>query len=113
VLPKEFRLTDDYDFRRVRRLGRVYQSSFFKLVVAPAKRRGSLRFGFVISKRVAKRAVDRNRAVRLLREAVHQKLPDLKRGFDVVLVARTSILGKGGTEVSTEVNRVLSKTPLA
>ncbi|MCG2685953.1 ribonuclease P protein component [Candidatus Parcubacteria bacterium] len=113
MLPKEFRLTDDYDFRRVRRLGRVYQSPFFKLVVAPAKQRETLRFGFVISKRVAKRAVDRNRAVRLLREAVHHRLSDLKKGFDVVLIARIAILGKSEPEVGTEVNRVLSKTPLA
>ena len=112
MLPKDFRLTDDYDFRRVRRVGRIYQSPFFKLVVAPAKRRDTLRFGFVISKRVAKSAVQRNRATRLLREAIHQRLPQLNRGFDTVFIARPPILDKDGPAVAIEVNKVLSKTPL-
>jgi len=52
------------------------------------------RVGVVVSKRTFRRAVDRNRAKRLLREAFrlsrHQMPPDV----DVILIARAGIAGK-------------------
>jgi len=52
------------------------------------------RAGVVVSKRTFRRAVDRNRAKRLLREAFrlsrHLALPDV----DVILIARAGIAGK-------------------
>ncbi len=111
MLPKKYRLLADYDFRRLRRLGLPYRSLLFTLVVASAKP-GQLRIGFVISNKVDKRATARNRVKRLLREAVQQKLPVLKTGFDAAFYIRPSCLTKSYAEVCTEVNQVLSKTPL-
>jgi ribonuclease P protein component len=110
MLPKENRLTDDYDFRRVKRLGRNYHSSLFKLGVARRKKEGQAsRFGFVISTKIDKRAAVRNRIKRLLREAIRQRLEKIPAGFDFVFVVRPKIVGKNYEEVSAEVDRVLSK----
>ena len=109
MLPKENRLTDDYDFRRVKRLGKSYQCPLFKLGVAPQKVSGPSRFGFVISKKIDKRAVVRNRIKRLLREVVRSNLEKIPDGFDVVFVVRPSIVGKNYEEVSSEFDKVLSK----
>ena len=49
---------------------------------------GGNRVGFVVSKRVDKKAVTRNRVRRLLREAYRQNKGKLKEGRDLVLVAR-------------------------
>jgi ribonuclease P protein component len=51
---------------------------------------GITRFGFVVSKRVSMKAVDRNRVRRRLREIVRQA-PVLK-GWDQLLIARKSIV---------------------
>lgn len=47
-----------------------------------------LRIGFVVSKRIAKRAVDRNYLKRLLSEAMRAALPRLPGGLDIVVSAR-------------------------
>jgi len=48
----------------------------------------TIRVGFVVSKRVSKRAVDRNYIKRLLSEAMRALLPRLPSGLDVVVSAR-------------------------
>jgi len=46
------------------------------------------RVGFVVSKRIAKHAVDRNYIKRLLSEAIRGLLPRLPGGLDIVISAR-------------------------
>lgn len=109
MLPQENRLTDDYDFRRVRRLGRVFHTPLFIFSLAPAKKKDTLRFGLVVSTKVDKRAVVRNRIKRLLREAIRQRWGDFKPGVDIVMVAKKEIVGKKCKEVEEVLAGVLKK----
>ncbi len=109
MLPKENRLTDDYDFRRVKRLGKNYHGPLFKLSFARRKVFGPSRFGFVISKKIDKRAVVRNRIKRLLREAVRERLEKIPDGFDATFVVRPNIVGKNYEEISLAFDQILSK----
>lgn len=113
MLSKENRLTDDYDFRRVKRLGKTYHCPLFKLTTAPQKRIGQPRFGFVISTKIDKRATVRNRIKRLLREAVRASLSKIPNGFDLVFVVRPQVVGKSYEEISATVDQVLSKVSFA
>lgn len=60
--------------------------------------RGQL--GVVAAKRTFRRAVDRNRARRLLREAYRLNRPNLPANVDLILLARHPILGVKMAEVS-------------
>ena len=127
------RLRSVTDFERVRREGRshahplavllVYQR---KLPPAPEAQRSAgevkaipeqplSRFGFAAGKRVGT-AVARNRAKRVLREAVRTYLPDIQVGWDLVFIARRPIvaatLGQTREAVSHLLQRagVLKKT---
>ncbi len=51
-----------------------------------------LRIGFVVSKRISKRAVDRNHVKRLLGEAIRPALEELSGGWDIVFSAKKEIL---------------------
>jgi ribonuclease P protein component len=51
---------------------------------------GHTRFGFVVSKRVSMKAVDRNRVRRRLREIVRRA--PVRKGWDQLLIARRSIV---------------------
>ncbi|MYZ49662.1 ribonuclease P protein component [Propylenella binzhouense] len=54
---------------------------------------GPVRFGFTVSKRTAKKAVERNRIRRRLKEAVRLAPAEAAgRGFDHVLVGRRAVL---------------------
>ena len=85
ALPSEKRLKLARDFRAVSRSQRSVKEGKL-LLKAKASGKSNSRFGIVVAKRVAKKAVDRNRLRRLLGEALRAK-KDCSLSYDVVLVA--------------------------
>ena len=70
------------------------------------------RVGVVVSKRTFRRAVDRNRAKRLLREAFRLSRHRLAPGVSVVLVARAGIGGKTRQDVTRDFERVCRRAKI-
>jgi len=66
----------------------------------------SLRFGVVTSKKVSNRAVDRNRARRVLRAIYREHRAEFSGEVDVVIIGRRNILGATHEEVETELLRL-------
>ncbi len=83
---RRFRLTSSNDFKRVRRLGKSYAHPLLVLI-AQKNELGILRFAVSAGRRVGN-AVRRNRAKRLLREAIRSLIPDIAPGWDFVILAR-------------------------
>jgi len=79
MLPRENRLSDEFDFRRIRRDGQRYGTPFFNFFLLP-NQKGPVRFGFVVSSRVSKLATERNRLKRVLRAQVENLLPGIRSG---------------------------------
>src|SRR5262249_27001234 len=90
-------LTASAEFERVRSEGRSWTSAMLLLRVArgPADQ---IRFGTVASKRLGK-AVRRNRARRLIREAMRRLCDRMRTGWDLVIVVRSGVLGAKAGEV--------------
>ncbi|MGD1995354.1 MAG: ribonuclease P protein component [Anaerolineae bacterium] len=89
-MERRIRLRRSADFERVRLDGRSWPHPL--LVLAALRNELSYtRVGVAASRRVG-RAVARNRAKRLLREAARHLYPKLSPGWDVVLIARPDIL---------------------
>jgi ribonuclease P protein component len=97
-------------FERVRRAGRSWASGPVVLNAAPNGREG-IRCGFVVGKKVGG-AVSRNRARRRIREAIRQKLPLLKPGYDLVWIARSSIIEADFDSIQAAVDDVLRRGKL-
>lgn len=89
-MQRKFRLTRSTDFKRVRRTGKSYAHPLVVLVVK-ANEVSRVRVGVTAGRSVGG-AVQRNRAKRLLREAMRPLLPDLPTGWDMILVARSALL---------------------
>ncbi|HEY8476378.1 MAG TPA: ribonuclease P protein component [Chloroflexota bacterium] len=87
-MKRQHRLRRDADFQRVRSEGRAWPHPLLIFSVAPSQV-GATRVGIVVSRRVGK-AVVRNRVKRRLREAVRRVLPNLRAGYDIVVIARPS-----------------------
>ncbi len=70
------------------------------------------RAGVVVSKRSFRRAVDRNRAKRLMREAFRLSRHRLAPDVDVILIARSGMAGKTCQEVMRDFERVCRRAKL-
>jgi len=86
--PREARVLSGIDFRRVFANRRVESNRYFRIHWAPRAGAGSAspRLGLAIAKRVASRAVDRNRIRRIARETFRHRRRQL-RDADYVVVA--------------------------
>jgi ribonuclease P protein component len=102
---RKFRLTRSDDFKRVRQSGKSYAHPLVVLV-AQAGELPRVRVG-VTAGRMVGNAIQRNRAKRLLREAMRPVLPDLPSGWDLILIARP-----GAARASLEETRMALTTLL-
>ena len=104
------RLRKRRDFLAAAKSKKAAQRAF----VLQARPRGddnAPRFGFTISKRVAAKAVERNRIRRRLKEAVRQVAPHhARRGTDYVLIGRRAALNEPFTDIAAALHVALRET---
>ena len=72
--------------RWVYQRGQVVRGKYFVLKYASNPRRKQPRISVVISKKIYKKAVPRNRVRRRMYELLRVKLPELKEGSDIVCI---------------------------
>lgn len=91
-MQSKFRLTRSEDFKRVRRIGKSYAHPLVVLVAQASENPSRpVRVGVAAGKAIGT-AVHRNRAKRLLREAMRPYLASLASGWDLILIARPALV---------------------
>ncbi len=90
-MQRKFRLTRSEDFKRVRRTGKSYAHPLVVLVMQAAETSTHTRVGVVAGKTTGN-AVQRNRAKRILREAMRPLLASLASHWDMMLIARPALV---------------------
>lgn len=109
-MQRQFRLTRSADFKRVRRFGKSYAHPLVVLV-AQANQGVEVRVGVAAGRTVGS-AVKRNRAKRLLREAMRNLIPSVASGWDVILIARPALASSTLTETREALLTVLRRAEL-
>ena len=106
-MPREAqKLTFNTDFRRAYNRGKCFR--FPDVVVYINKNRtGTVRYGITSSKKIGN-AVTRNRARRVIRAAFYSSDIAVKKGYDIVFVARSSTAGKKSGELIPHIRKALS-----
>ena len=105
------RLTKDSDFKKIKAFGRSFFSPFFKLRYL-ANHLSLSRFAVVVSTKISKKATQRNRLKRQVREIIRLNQNRVKSGYDVVISASGRALGKDYQELERAVLAILAKANL-
>jgi len=107
---RTFRLTRSQDFRRVRQSGKSYAHPLIVLITQ-VNDEMKTRVG-VAAGRAVGTAVKRNRAKRLLREAIRPLIPSLAAGWDLILIARPALASATLTETRQALLNVLRRAQM-
>jgi|SRR5687768_14466787 len=111
MLSKPYRLTAEKDFARIFAKGRAFQG---RGLTVKAVRNGleGTRVGFVVSTKVSKRAVLRNKIKRRMREIVRKREVKLLAGVDIVFLAKVEALTMPFADVERSIDDVLGRAGL-
>lgn len=107
MLAKINRIKKNKDFAAIFKNAKSVKTSIFILKIRKNDL-GLNRFGFVVSQKVSKKAVLRNKVRRRLSEAVKSRSGDIKKGYDVVFIALSGIEKKNYKEIKEAVNKCLN-----
>ncbi|MEA2088332.1 MAG: ribonuclease P protein component [Patescibacteria group bacterium] len=111
MLPKKERLQHRRDFDN------AFKSSkgvFTKIVGIKFIANGleNSKFGIIVSNKISKKAVVRNRIKRQIREIIRLNLENIKKGFDIVIIIRIGIVGKKYQEIEKNILNIFKKIKL-
>ncbi|MEK7211579.1 MAG: ribonuclease P protein component [Patescibacteria group bacterium] len=99
------------DFGRILKQGRIFNTPYFRLRSLP-NNFPNIRVGIIISAKVSKKAVLRNRLKRQISEIFRLNFSKLQPGYDIVITVSGSMVGKKYQEIKEEVLRALKTIKL-
>ena len=112
MLAKKYRLTGRSILEEVKKEGSLYQADSFGILVRKRIEDKPSRFAFIVSTKISKIAVERNKAKRRLREAVKQHIDKVVKGYDVVFLTKKKTLERRSEDLASEVEKVFKESGL-
>jgi len=109
MLSKINRLNGQKNFDYVFSQGKNYQSNYLILRIAATKNK-FWRLGLIISGRVDKRAVIRNRLRRRLSTIIRQQADNLRTGFDVIISVKPALVALTLKDIEKDSLSLLKKS---
>ncbi len=115
MLPKQYRLKNKFAFKATYKVKNSAHKSGVTLFAGIVKKEDyPTRVGFVVSKKVHKRAVKRNRLKRLMRESYRLLLKDGDLGnsqkyMSLIFVGNSKALDKSFAEIYSSMKTLLGK----
>lgn len=104
AFPRAHRLLSAEDYRKVFQQAHKASDRWFTVLARP-NGGGSARLGLAVAKKQLKKAVDRNRLKRLIRESFRLH-PDELRGLDLVVMVRSNAAQQDNASLSTALGRL-------
>lgn len=111
MLPKINRLTKQKDFEILFKGGRSFKNKFLALRVIKNNTE-EIKIGFVVSQKVSKKAVVRNKVKRRLRESVKPILSEIKKGQNIAVIALPGAEEADFSEINENIKILFKKSGL-
>lgn len=108
MLKRSYRLRKDRDFQKLYKSGQRYSTSNFTLHYLASKLEYS-KVGFVVSKKVSKSAVIRNKLRRRSSAVVESIYPSLKQPYDIIVLIRRDFSALSTKELQDELHQLFKK----
>ncbi|MBR6127653.1 ribonuclease P protein component [bacterium] len=113
MLKQEYRLKKRSAFAATYRTGKSFHFGGITMVVGKEKENDSpTKYGFVVSKKINKRAVKRNRIKRLMRESMRLIIKEgyiQNKYLSVIFIASSKMLGKTFKETDSDMRGLVAK----
>lgn len=91
----------------IKKRGRIFRSLSFLVILLKDSGFKNPHFAFIISKKISKKAVVRNKIKRILSEAVRRSLYLVPENFDFIFLAKKGIEKRTQEEIFGEVEKFL------
>lgn len=111
MLAKIGRLTKDKEFEKVFKTGRSFYTQLLGIKTIPNSLPHS-RLGILVSNKVSKKAVLRNKIRRRIRETIRAEAEIIKPGFDFAIICLPEIANKEYGEIKEAINSCFKKLRL-
>ena len=110
MLKREYRLRKKYMFNYCYRVGKVVRSKSSLFYYTPSNNK-NVKVGISVSKKVGG-AVQRNRARRVIRDAITPFLSKINKDFNIIIVAKENILEFSYAIIKQDFEYMLKKAGL-
>jgi ribonuclease P protein component len=91
MLPISHRLKGKKIFNDIFRLGKTFSNDVMLMKVVSGEKGQPVKFGFAASLKFSKKAVERNKVKRWMREAVRAMIKDIQPGKEVVFLINPKV----------------------
>jgi len=112
MLPKENRLSQSAEIEALKREGKLIKGRFFLTLFSGKEEEIPSQFAFIVSSKVSKKATERNRLKRILREEIRLLLKNIKGGFKVLFIVRKEALTAEAALLRQGVGQVLKEAKI-
>jgi ribonuclease P protein component len=113
MLPQTYRLPLKTELNRLKKNGQIFQGKFFGLLLdSGGKPESFSRFGMIVSNKVAKKAVSRNKIRRFLSESLLTFWPKIKKGKDGIFLAKKTAREANYLQIKEDIKSLLAKAKL-
>lgn len=107
MLKKINRISKRVEFEEIKKDGVFVGFSRFFGIVKLDKKDEKLKFGVIISKKISKKAVERNKIRRRLMEVLGRNLSKFGLGKRILFLVKKDMLGVKPDKIEEEINRIL------
>jgi ribonuclease P protein component len=111
MLPGRYRISRKKDFERAFKKGNRYDNDFLFLKIFKNNLKIS-RFGFIVSRKISKKANIRNKIKRQISEIIKLELPKIEKGFDIILLTKPGIEKINFKKIKENLKKILRKANL-